>query len=255
MSILKIKQIVLFLTICVSISCKQGNPTLSSIDGSLLKVDSTYKAVDSISAYVAPFRNRINQILDSTLAIAPKDIILDDGPRNTSMGNLMADALLEETRPLFHKQTGKELDFVVMNRGGIRAVISAGNVTARNAFEVMPFENYISVVELDGTAMRKLISFLIGSSRIHAIAGMQIILDKTGHLESVNINGSPFDENRNYFVATSDYLVQGGPSIGFFSDMVSVHDTGYLVRNAMIDHFKKVDTLTAQVDDRFIQLQ
>lgn len=254
MSILKIKQIVLFLTIYISVSCKQGKPQLSKIDGRQVAVDSLFTPVDSITSFVAPFRNRINAILDSTLAYAPTDVILDDGPRNTSMGNFMADVILEETRPLFTKQTGKELDFVVLNRGGIRSIISAGEVTARNAFEVMPFENYISVVELDGSAVRNLIHYLIEASRIHPIAGMQIVLDKTGHLESVNINGSPFDENRNYYVATSDYLVQGGPSIGFFNEMVSVHDTGYLVRNAIIDHFKKVDTVTAQVDDRFIQL-
>ncbi|WP_422348224.1 5'-nucleotidase C-terminal domain-containing protein [Flagellimonas sp.] len=254
MSVLKIKQIVLFLTICILVSCDQGKPQLSKIDGKQVPIDSILAPVDSIASFVTPYRTRINEVLDSTLAFAPEDINLDDGPRNTSMGNFMADVLLEETAPLFQKQTGKELDFVIMNRGGIRSIISAGNVSARHAFEVMPFENYISVVELDGTAMRKLISFLINSSRIHAIAGMQIILDKTGHLESVNINGSPFDENKNYHVATSDYLVQGGPSIGFFSDMVSVHDTGYLVRNAIIDHLKKIDTVTAQVDDRFIQL-
>nr|WP_299388784.1 5'-nucleotidase [Allomuricauda sp.] len=253
MSILNFKQIVLFATIGLLASCQPKDQHLSKIDGKLLPIDSTLTQVDSIVSFVSPFRNRINQILDSTLAIAPEDINLDDGPRNTSMGNFMADVILEETRPVFLKQTGKELDFVVMNRGGIRSIISAGKVTARHAFEVMPFENYIAVVELDGAAMRKLISFLINSSRIHAIAGMQIVLDRSGHLESVNINGSPFDENRTYHVATSDYLVQGGPSIGFFDEIVSVHDTQYLVRNAIIDHLKKIDTVTAQVDDRFIQ--
>ncbi len=254
MSILKIKQIVVFLTFCALSSCKQEKVQLSTINGEQVKIDTSFNEVDSIASFVAPFRNRINEVLDSTLAFAPNDIILDDGPHNTSMGNFMADVVLEETKTLFIKQTGKELDFVVLNRGGIRSIISAGEVTARNAFEVMPFENYISVVELDGKAVRNLIHYLIEASRIHPISGMQIVLDKTGHLESVNINGSPFDENRNYYVATSDYLVQGGPSIGFFNEMVSVHDTRYLLRNAIIDHFKKVDTVEAQVDDRFIQL-
>ncbi|MEX0315996.1 MAG: 5'-nucleotidase C-terminal domain-containing protein, partial [Allomuricauda sp.] len=140
-------------------------------------------------------------------------------------------------------------------RGGIRSIISEGNVSARNAFEIMPFENYISVVELSGSEVRKLITFLTNATRIHPIAGMQIVLNNMGGLESVDIHGSPFDETRNYYVATSDYLVQGGPSIGFFNDMVSVTDTGYLVRNAIIDHFKKIDTVKASVDDRFIQLK
>lgn len=255
MSILKIKQFVVIITICSICSCKQGNTSLSEIEAKQVPVDTSLKAVDSITAFIEPFKNRINEVLDSTLAYAPKDLLLDTGQRNTSMGNLMADIVLAETTPLFQKQTGKDLDFVVLNRGGIRSIISAGPITARHAFEVMPFENYISVVELDGAAVRKLITFLIEASRVHPIAGMQIVLNKNGHLESVNINGSPFDENRNYYVATSDYLIQGGPSIGFFDEMVSVHDTGYLVRNAIIDHFKKIDTVEAKVDNRFIQLK
>ncbi|RDY62027.1 5'-nucleotidase C-terminal domain-containing protein [Flagellimonas nanhaiensis] len=237
------------------LSCKQEKGELSKIQGQQIQIDSVLKSVDSIESYVAPYRNRINQVLDSTLAYAPKSLLLDDGIRNMSMGNLMADIVLWETTPLFNKRTGKELDFVVLNRGGIRSIISAGNVNARTAYEVMPFENYISVVELSGTAVRELINFVCSASRVHPIAGMQIVLDKKGGLESVNIQGKPFDENRTYFVATSDYLVQGGPSIGFFNEIISTTDTGYLLRNAIIDHFRKVDTLTAKVDDRFIQLQ
>ncbi len=254
MDYLKLKQFVVFITFCFLLACKQETGGLSEIKSEQIKIDSTYKEVDSIAFFVKPFKDRINQVLDSTLAHAPKSLILDDGARNTSMGNLMADIVFEETKPLFKSKTGKDLDFVVLNRGGIRSVISAGNVTARNAYEVMPFENYISVVELKGSAVRELITFLASATRAHPIAGMQIVLNKKGALESVNINGSPFDENRVYHVATSDYLVQGGEEMGFFKHVNAVTNTDYLLRNAIIDYFKKVDTLKATVDDRFIQL-
>ncbi|MBO0322508.1 5'-nucleotidase C-terminal domain-containing protein [Muricauda sp. CAU 1633] len=251
---LKFKQFVVFTTLCFLFSCKQETGTLSKIDGAQVPIDTSLEEVDSISNFVEPFRNRINEVLDSTLAYAPKPFLLDDGARNTSMGNLMADIVLEEASPIFKSRTGNDLDFVVLNYGGVRSIISAGKVTARNAYEVMPFENYIAIVEMSGTAVRELIGFLSTASRVHPIAGMQIVLDKNGSLESVNIQGEPFDENRTYFVGTSDYLVQGGPSIGFFKDTLSTTHIDYLLRNAIIDHFKKVDTLKAAVDDRFIQL-
>ncbi len=252
---LKFKQFVVFTTLCFLFSCKQETGTLSKIDGKQIPIDASLEEVDSILSFVAPYRNRIDAVLDSTLAYAPKPFLLDDGDRNTSMGNLMADILLEEAAPIFKARTGNELDFAVLNHGGVRSIISAGNVTARNAYEVMPFENYISIVEMSGSAVRELIGFLISASRVHPIAGMQIVLDKNGSLESVNIQGEPFDENRTYFVATSNYLVQGGPSIGFFKDTISTTHIDYLLRNAIIDHFKKADTLEATVDDRFIQLK
>ncbi len=254
MNDLKFKQFVAIVTFCFLASCKNDTGALTEIQGKQLPIDASIEETDSISSFIEPFRNRINEVLDSTLAIAPKSLLLDDGERNTSMGNLMADIVFSETAPIFKSRTGKDLDFVVLNYGGVRSIISAGKVTARNAYEVMPFENYIEVVELNGTAVRKLIDFLTKATRRHPISGMQIVTDKNGALESVNIQGKPFDESRNYYVATSDYLVQGGASIGFFDDMVSVTDTDYLLRNAIIDYFKKVDTVQAVVDDRFIQL-
>ena len=42
--------------------------------------------------------------------------------------------------------------------------------------------------------------------------------------------------------------------MGFFKNMIDATDTEYLIRNAMIDYFKKVDTLNPVVDDRFYKL-
>ena len=235
-------------------ACKNDTGKLTEIQGKQLPINASTEETDSISGFVEPFRDRINQVLDSTLAYAPKSLLLDDGKRKTPMGNLMHRIVFSEAAPIFKSRTGKDLDFVVLNYGGVRSIISAGKVTARNAYEVMPFENYIEVVELNGAAVRKLIDFLTKATRRHPISGIQIVTDKNGSLESVNIQGKPFDENRNYYVATSDYLVQGGASIGFFDEMVSVTDTDYLLRNALIDYFKKVDTVQSVVDDRFIQL-
>lgn len=251
---LKFKQIVVIVTFCFLFSCKNTTGELAEIQGKQIPIDVSIKPTESISKFVSPYKNRINEVLDSTLTYAPKPFLLDDGKRNTSMGNLMADIVFEETAPIFKSRTGKDLDFVVLNYGGVRSIISAGNVSARNAFEVMPFENYIVVVELDGSAVRKLIDFVAKATRRHPVSGIHIVVDKNSGLEAVDIQGEPFDESRNYYVATSDYLVQGGPSIGFFNEMISVTDTDYLLRNAIIDHFRKVDTLKAVVDDRFIQL-
>jgi len=247
---LKFKQFVVFTTFCFLISCKTDTGKLTKIEGKQIPIDSTLAQVDSITSFVEPYKNRIDEIMDSTLAYAPNPLLLKDGERTSSMGNLMADIVFEQGAPIFNSRTGKELDFVVLNAGGVRSVISEGNVTARNAYEVMPFENYIEVVELSGSATRQLINFVAKSSRRHPVSGIEITTNKEGALESVNIQGQPFDENRNYHVATSDYLVNGGPSVGFFDEIVSRTATDYLLRNAIIDYFKKVDTLNAVADDR-----
>jgi len=252
---LKIKHFVIIITILGVFSCRQEAHTLSQVKGKQLVINDAIKAIDSIEAFVTPYRNRLNEVLDSALAFAPNMISKEDGRYNTTAGNLVADIILMEAGPIFKSRTGDDIDFVVLNHGGIRSIISRGNITARTAYEVMPFENSIVVVELNGKSVRELVAFLIRAERPHPIAGLQIILDKQGKLQSVNIQSEPFDEHRTYQVATSGYLVQGGDNMGFFKGGLRFTETNYLIRNAMIDYFKKVDTVAPVVDDRFTKLE
>jgi len=235
-------------------SCKEKPAVRNKTQVTKITISDSITPVDSISTFIAPYRERVNTVLDLPLAYAPAVISKSDGTLNTSAGNLLADIILHKGNPIFNARTGKQIDVALINHGGIRAIISKGNVTARTAYEVMPFENTIQIASLKGTAIRSLISYLIAADQPHGIAGMQITLDPDKKLNAVNINGKPFDEDRIYYVATSNYLLNGGDNMGFFSESLEIHETEYLIRNAIIDHFKAVDTIHAKVDDRFIQL-
>ncbi len=247
------KQFVLFITICVLISCRREPSHLHSITGVQVPVNSEISASDSIDAYIRPYRERINTVLDSVLAYAPVSLKKTDGELNSSEGNLMADIILTQSRPIFKSRSGKEVDMSLMNYGGIRNVISAGPVTARTAFEVMPFENFIVVLEIPGSTVREMVQYLIASDRPQPMGGFQIVLDAEGKLQAVNVGGVPLDEKKTYYLATIDYLLEGGGNAEFLKKNTGITDLDYLLRNAMIDYFMAVDTVTARVDDRFIK--
>ena len=251
---LNIKHFVITITF-ILFSCTEHSKRPYKIEASLISVSDKLPSNDSITAFVAPFRNRINRVLDSTLAFVKKDLVKDDGDRNTSAGNFLADVVLEQANPIFNSRTNKEIDFVVLNHGGIRSIVSKGDVNTRTAYQIMPFENNIVVVEMNGSSVKDLLSFLAKSGRPHPVANTKLVLDNRNNYLKIEINGSPFNENKTYYVATNDYLVQGGDDMGFFKNRTSITNLDYLVRNAIIDYFKKVDTITATVDNRFIQLK
>ncbi|MBQ4914906.1 5'-nucleotidase C-terminal domain-containing protein [Maribacter sp. MMG018] len=253
-SYLKIKHFVIITTIGLVGSCKQSPQTLTDIAAKQIVVDSTYHSVEEISNFVKPYHDHVNSVLDSTLAYAPHKITKTDGEYNTSAGNLMADIVLLQASPVFKKRTGKDIDFVLLNHGGIRSVISKGNVSARTAYEVMPFENTMAVASLKGSSILDMVSYLIKSKRPHPVAGIQIVLNADNTLNSLKIQGKPFDKNKTYYVATSNYLITGGDNMGFFKDADEIIEIDYKIRNAMIDYFTKVDTITAKVDDRYYKL-
>ncbi len=253
--LLKIKHFVIFLLFIELVSCGNTPEYLTKLAGKQIAIDSNYTLVDSIQNFITPYHDRVEQILDSTLAYAPYVISKTDGTLNTTAGNLMADIVLSETDPIFKKRTGQNIDFVLLNHGGIRSVISKGKVTARTAYEVMPFENAVVVVELSGESVLKIVDYLIASKRAHPVAGIQIILNKDRTVISISIGGKPLDVDRSYNVATSDYLVTGGDNMTFFNEALSKTETDYKIRNAMIDYFSKVDTLAPKVDLRYYQIQ
>lgn len=251
---LKIKQFVIIITILFFVSCKQEKQHLVKISGKQIPISDSLSATKEIVDFVAPYQKRIDQVLDSTLAYAPNAISKTDGEFNTTAGNMMADAVLQLIEPVFKSRTQNNLDFVLLNHGGIRSVISAGKVSSRTAYEIMPFENTIVVVGLKGKSIRDMVKYLIAAKKPHPISGIQIILDKNDSLKAVNIQGKPFDENKIYYVATSNYLVNGGDNMTFFNDEISITETDYLIRNIMIDYFAKHDTIAPIIDDRFIKL-
>jgi 2',3'-cyclic-nucleotide 2'-phosphodiesterase (5'-nucleotidase family) len=248
---LYIQHFVIFITIGSVLSCQRLSPKLSEIAGKQLPIASSLLIDDSVDAFIAPYRNRLNTVLDSTLAVAAGPITKTDGDYNSSLGNLMADIVFAEASPIFKQRTGHTIDFVLLNFGGIRAPIAPGKVSARTAYEVMPFENSIVVVKLNGKSVQKLVDYLIASKKAHPISGIQVVLDANNHPVKISIQDKPFDERNDYFVATSDYLLGGGDRMFFFEEATEHTDINYYVRNAMIDYFNKVDSLSPVVDDRF----
>jgi 2',3'-cyclic-nucleotide 2'-phosphodiesterase (5'-nucleotidase family) len=248
------KLFVAFTTITGFWACKEGAPYRADLQARQIPIDSTIRQDDSVDAYIAPFRKRLNEVLDAPLAYAPRDLTKTEGRWNTPLGNLMADILLERANAVFQLRENKTVDLSVLNHGGMRSDIARGPVTERTAYQVMPFENGLVVIGVKGSTLERMVDFLARETRPHAIAGMEIVLLPDGTVKSARVGGDPIDTARTYYLATSDYLIGGGDGMDFFTDRVSLFSTDYTIRNAMVDYLKEKDTLMAQIDNRFIQL-
>lgn len=233
-------------------SCKSKH--LYKIEGQQIAITDNLKTNPTIENYIKPYRIQINKSLDSVICYAKDTYSKKDGQFNTAIGNMMADALYEQTNPVFQSRTGENIDLVLLNHGGIRSIISKGNISSRTAYNVMPFENSVVVVKMNGDKVNELVEYLVSEQKAHPIHGMKIILDKAFQLNSATINGELIDETKSYNVATSDYLYNGGDRMTFFKPNLKVHNMNYKIRSILIDYFTKKDTIAPKIDDRFIQI-
>lgn len=250
---MNLKHIYLIIILSFFVGCKHETYNLSRIEGSKIEINDTISSDSKIENFIKPFREHINKDVDSVLAYSVGSYNKDDDELNTALGNLIADIIMSEANPVFKKRTGDSIDIVVLNHGGIRSHISKGEVSARTAYRIMPFENLIVVVGLKGERINEIISFLIKIKRATPMSGLKILLNEDYKLLNATINGEEIDPEKTYYVATSDFLYNYGDNMSFFQPNESFVDLDYKIRNAIIDYFKKVDTINPVRDDRFIR--
>ncbi|MFD1096543.1 5'-nucleotidase C-terminal domain-containing protein [Salegentibacter chungangensis] len=253
MNFLKVTGIFLVFT-SLLISCKGKTPfSPAEIEAERIAIDSTTEGDTSIQNFIDPYQEHLNKTLDSTLAYNPKDLSKEDGHLETAIGNLMADIVIQQASSVVKNRTGKHIDMVLLNHGGIRSTLNRGGLSTRSAYALMPFENEIVVAELSGKKMKEMLSYLEEAKTAHPVSGIRIIMDKNYKITEALINNKKIDTTKTYMVATSDFLQQGGDNMNFFKDPVGLYHTDYKLRNAIIDYFEKTDTIKAEKDGRFIQ--
>ena len=235
-------------------SCNKQKVAISRVEGVQININDSIASNDSLDAFVAPYKERIAQEMDSILAYAPNNLSKTEGELNTAIGNMMADAVMELSNPVFESRTGKSIDMVLLNHGGIRSPVNKGKVTTRTAYQIMPFENEVLVAELKGEQIKEIIEFLIKGSTAHPIAGMELHIDSNNEIIKASIQGKPIEDDKIYHVATNDYLYEGGDNMIFFSKARDVTETDYKIRSLLIDYFQKKDTINPVVDQRFIRI-
>ena len=244
------KLFVIFLTFFLIVSCSKQNYNVTKIEGKRISITEKGNQVTQIENFIKPYREHINKDLDSVLAYCPETLDKSDGKWQTTIGNLMADVTLMKGSSVFQSREKKNIDICLLNSGGIRSILPKGNVTARTAFEIMPFENSLVVITLKGEQICEMIDFFIAEKKSHPLAGVTFTIDKNNVAKNILVQGKPVQKESIYYVGTNDYLANGGDNMNFFKKGIQKYDLQYKLRNILIDYFKEVDTIPVIRDVR-----
>ena len=162
----------------------------------------------------------------------------------------MADVTLQRGNLVFKAREKKDINICILNSGGIRSILPKGNVTTRTAFEIMPFENSLVVIALKGEQIFELVDYFIVTQKPHPLSGITFTISKDKTPKNILVQGKPIEKETVYYVATNDYLSNGGDNMNFFNKKKKKYDLDYKLRNVLIDYFKEVDTIPVIRDVR-----
>ena len=216
-------------------------------------VADSFQAAEIVQKWSTELEAKLDQEVGATA-------VLLDGERGnvrtreTNLGNLVADVLRQAVGA----------DIGMNNGGGIRASVEAGKITLGDIYTVLPFDNTLVKIEVSG---RDLLGALEHSVRLYPeqnggflqVSGLEIMFDPSrepgSRVMDVLVNGEALDLDKQYTVATNDFLAAGGDGYTTFTSAKVLVDTGEMLRDAMANHMAAQGTISPDIEGRIVAIE
>lgn len=148
------------------------------------------------------------------------------------LANWTVDHIMEDVARL----TGKHVDVGVLNLGGIRVDMPAGDVLLDDIVSMFPFKNFLTYVGLKGKDLLGVFEFM-ASTQVQPVGGVKIVV--TDHkIDTLLIGGQPLDPEKLYGVATIDFLIDGGDGLTIAKNSKELIITESTVIDSMLPYAK-----------------
>lgn len=148
----------------------------------------------------------INEEIASRLGVRLGTVPLDHIRTRHQIGEMVAG--------IFREHYGT--DMALVQSGGIRADLTDGDITLRDIYSILPYENRIIPVRLPGRSIRRLIEKAVSGGEEAALAGVEVTSSDEGLI--IYVNGVRLDDSRDYTIALSEYVTSGGGGFDVISE-------------------------------------
>ena len=174
----------------------------------MVRLDSTYDAkIDpKLAKYVDKKRRQMEKQMQ--VVIAHTDQELESYAPESPLSNFLTDILLNEASNYIKDTVFDNLDLSMLNFGGIRTSMPAGNVTVGDMYRIAPFENYLTFIVLKGSELKKALGRF--TDQFNAPYSGVTITYQNNRPVQILVNGKPIEEGREYKLVTLNFLADGG---------------------------------------------
>lgn len=211
-----------------------------------ISINNELKNDEEFVKVIEPYKEKLDREMNQKISHTSVDLTKQGD--NSNLGNLLADYTFEGGNEWAKINLKKNVDAALINIGGIRTTIGKGDIMLKNIFEVMPFENEVIIVKMKGTDLQGLFDYY-AKTQVNNPVSHLYIETKNGQLNQSLINGQKIDTDKDYYIATSDYLALGGDNMKFFAKGESI-PTGIKLRDLFIEYFKKTPEVVPNTDVR-----
>lgn len=205
---------------------------------------------------VKQYEDQLSKELDVVVGITstPLDAVSEHVRAGESnLGDLITDAMRAATKS----------DVAFLNAGSVRSnrLFPAGNLTRRDLLAIHPFGGYVVQVRVTGATILQALEYGVGRlgesvGRFPQVSGIAFRADADApalnRVRDVLINGAPLDLQKQYTLATNDYVLKGGDGYTMFQNAETLIDEehGDLLISTLENYITARKTIAPAIESR-----
>ncbi|MBR0573627.1 MULTISPECIES: bifunctional UDP-sugar hydrolase/5'-nucleotidase UshA [Pasteurellaceae] len=194
------------------------------IDGKKVRqlVADEIKEDQEMLSFLTPYQEKGEKALNVKIGQSDAKLIGDRDivrTQQTNLGRLIATAQKEKV----------QADVGIMNSGGVRDSIEAGDITYKDVLKVQPFANTVVKANMKGADLKKYLEVIavpkaVGAGAYPQFSGISMTVKNDG-IHNVKINGEALDNDKVYTFTVPSFNAAGGDGYPKLTDFIN---TGFV---------------------------
>ncbi|HZL82276.1 MAG TPA: 5'-nucleotidase C-terminal domain-containing protein [Candidatus Deferrimicrobium sp.] len=196
-----------------------------------------------------------NQLKSKLSVVVGKALVALDGERadvrtkETNLGNYVTDWMCIST--------GADIAFE--DGGSIRVSVPAGDVTVGSIYDVLPFDNFLEVLEIKGSTLKAALENSVSAYPAQAgafaqVSGFSFTFDPSkpvgSRVVSITRDGKPMDMDATYKLCVQDYTALGGDGYAMLTGEKIVYKSSEWNRDGLVNYIKANPEINPTVEGR-----
>lgn len=215
---------------------------LQSTEHEYIRVDDSLVPDEELHVFIREYAADLYRYMERKLTVSTG--VIERGQPESPLGNLTADILMNRAS----REMGFQVDIALLNRGGLRIPLPEGDINVGTIYELMPFENHITMLKFNGRQIKALANELAEEGG-EPISGLRMrIVD--GKATDLLVGGSSVSDGKEYWVATNNWLADGGGDMPTLWKPLERIDLDVMLRDAFIEYLAHTHEIGPETDNR-----
>jgi 2',3'-cyclic-nucleotide 2'-phosphodiesterase (5'-nucleotidase family) len=229
-----------------------GKVTGQSVAYELVPTATSVPEDPAVKAIVDGYNNQLTAKLS---VVVGKALVALDGERadvrtkETNLGNYVTDWMRISTGA----------DIAIFGGGSIRVSVPAGDVTVGNIYAVLPYDNFLEILEIKGSTLKSALENSVSAypaqlGGFAQVSGFSFTFDpskpKGSRVVSITKDGKPMEMDATYKLCVQDYNATGGDGYSMLVGAKVVYKSSEWNRDGLIAYIMANPEINPAVEGR-----